>query len=176
MEKILIVIAVIVAIPLITALFVKKKYTVEQEVVINRPKQEVFNYIKFLKNQSNFSKWAMMDPNMKQEFSGTDGSVGFVSSWSSDKKEVGQGEQTITKITEGERIDFALHFIRPFEGRALAYMTTETVSDNQTRVKWVFSSEMKYPMNLMLLFINMNKLIGNDLSTGLANLKSVLEK
>ena len=31
-------------------------------------------------------------------------------------------------------------------------------------------------MNLMLLFMNMEKLIGNDLSKGLENLKGILEK
>jgi hypothetical protein len=35
---------------------------------------------------------------------------------------------------------------------------------------------MKYPMNLMLLFMNMEKMVGGDLDKGLQNLKSVLEK
>jgi hypothetical protein len=35
---------------------------------------------------------------------------------------------------------------------------------------------MNYTMNLMLLFMNMEKMVGNDLSTGLNNLKQVLEK
>jgi hypothetical protein len=55
-------------------------------------------------------------------------------------------------------------------------MATEFISDNQTRVKWSFSSRMKYPMNIMLLTMNMEKMLGGDLLTGLKNLKSVLEK
>jgi hypothetical protein len=35
---------------------------------------------------------------------------------------------------------------------------------------------MKYPMNLMLLFMNMEKMVGRDLSIGLTNLKNTLEK
>jgi hypothetical protein len=35
---------------------------------------------------------------------------------------------------------------------------------------------MPYPMNLMLLCMNMDKMIGKDLETGLTNLKGVLEK
>jgi hypothetical protein len=34
---------------------------------------------------------------------------------------------------------------------------------------------MKYPMNLMLLFMNMEKMVGNDLGNGLKNLKTILE-
>jgi hypothetical protein len=164
------------AIALITALFVKKEYAVEREVTINKPKQEVFEYIKYLKNQDSYSVWANMDPQMKKEYKGTDGTVGFVSAWDSEKSDVGKGEQEIKKITEGERIDFELRFKKPFESTEPAYMITESVGDNQTKVKWGFSGEMKYPMNLMLLFMNMEEMVGKDLATGLQNLKTNLEK
>ena len=173
---ILIVLAILVAIPLILALFVKKSYSVEREITIEKPQQVVFDYIKFLKNQNNFSKWATMDPAMKQEFRGTDGQAGFVSAWESKDKNVGKGEQTIVGITEGQRIDYDLHFIKPFEGRADAYLVTESLGDNQTKVLWGFTSKMAYPMNIMLLFMNMEDMVGKDLSTGLTNLKRILEQ
>jgi hypothetical protein len=172
---ILSVIASIIVLLLIIALLVKKEYAVERSITINKPKQEVFNYIRSLKNQDNFSKWASMDPNMKKEFRGTDGTVGFISAWEGNKK-VGKGEQEIRKITEGEQVDFQLRFIKPFPGVANAYMQTAAASDNQTTVKWGFDSKMNYPMNLMLLFMNMENMIGNDFATGLSNLKNILEK
>ena len=46
---------------------------------------------------------------------------------------------------------------------------------NSTVVKWGFNGKMAYPMNLMLLFMNMEKMLGSDLEEGLANLKVVLE-
>lgn len=176
LKNFLIALAVLIAIPLIVALFVKKDYAVEREITINKPKQEVFNYIKLLKNQDNYSKWATMDPNMKKSYRGTDGTVGFVSAWESKIDSVGVGEQEIKKIVEGERVDFELRFIKPFEVTEPAFMTTEAVSENQTNVKWGFSGHMDYPMNLMMLFIDFEKMIGDDLQTGLNNLKTVLEK
>jgi len=176
LKKIVIVLAILFAIPLVVALFVKKDYGVEKEIIIDKPKQEVFDYIRFLKNQDNFSKWATMDPNMKKTYRGTDGTVGFVSAWESDNHDVGAGEQEIIKITEVERIDFELRFMKPFESTESAYMTTESVSENQTKVKWGFSGHMKYPMNLMMLFMNFEKMIGDDLQTGLNKLKTELEK
>ena len=113
---------------------------------------------------------------MKKEYRGTDGTVGFVSAWDSEKGDVGKGEQEIKKITDGERIDFELRFIKPFESTEPAYLITESTSDNQTKVKWGFSGKMKYPMNLMLLCMNMEEMIGKDLQTGLNNLKTTLEK
>ncbi|HEY4628905.1 MAG TPA: SRPBCC family protein [Flavobacterium sp.] len=176
MKKILIALAILIAIPLIVALFVKKVYAVEREITINKPKQEVFDYVKLLKNQDHYSKWATMDPKMKKSYRGTDGTVGFVSTWESKVDSVGVGEQEIKKIVEGERIDFELRFIKPFEATEPAFMTTEAVSENQTKVKWGFSGHMNYPMNLMMLFMDFEKMIGDDLQTGLNNLKTVLEK
>jgi LPS O-antigen subunit length determinant protein (WzzB/FepE family) len=66
LKKILIVVIVLIALPLIVALLVKKEYTVDREITINKSKREVFNYVRHLKNQDNYSKWVMMDPNMKK--------------------------------------------------------------------------------------------------------------
>jgi hypothetical protein len=166
----------IIVFALIAGLFINGKYAVEREITINKPKQEVYDYVKYLKNQNNYSVWAQMDPAMKKEFSGKDGTVGFISAWDSQNPDVGKGEQKIIKIADGERIDYELHFIKPFESTDYAYMTTEAVSDNQTRVKWGFNGEMKYPMNLMLIFMDMEKMLAPDLEKGLSSLKAIMEQ
>lgn len=176
LKRVLAGLAVLIAIPLIAALFVKKDYAVKREIVINKPKQEVFNYIRFLKNQNNYSTWNSKDPAMKKSYKGTDGQEGFVYRWESDKDDVGIGEQEIKKITEGERIDFELRFIKPFEATEPVYMTTEAIHDNQTKVVWGFNGHMSYPANLWLLFLDMEEMIGGDLETGLKNLKTIMEK
>jgi len=180
MMKILITIIIIVlsiiALFLVIGLFMKKEYSVVREVVINKPKTTVFDYIKLLKNQNDFSVWATMDPDMKKEFKGIDGTAGFVSAWDSDKKNVGKGEQEILKVDEDGKIDYEIRFIKPFESTSYASMSVVSVTEDQSKVQWFFNGKMKYPMNLMLLFMNMEKMIGNDLEKGLLNLKNILEK
>lgn len=173
LKKILIVVAIVIAIPLIIALFVKKEYAVQREITINKPKAEVFNYVKYLKNQDNYSKWVRMDPNMKKDFRGTDGTVGFVYAWEGNKK-AGKGEQEIKKIMEGERVDVEVRFEKPFAGIAATPITTEAVSQNQTKVKWGMNGKSKYPLNFMNLF--MDNMLGKDLETSLTTLKTILEK
>jgi uncharacterized membrane protein len=172
----LVTLGIIIIIPLIIALFVKKTYEVEREVTINRPKSEVFNYLKYLKNQDEFSKWASMDPAMEKSYSGIDGTVGFISAWESEKPDVGKGEQEIIHIDEGKRIDYQLRFVEPFESTSNAYIVTTEESPERTSVKWGFTGTMTYPMNLMLLFMDFEKMIGNDFETGLNSLKTILEK
>jgi hypothetical protein len=166
----------LVALLLIIPVFLPKEYAVVRAVTINKPKAEVFAYVKLLKNQDNYSVWATRDPSMEKTFKGTDGTVGCVSAWNSKKDEVGVGEQEITNIKEGEKIDYELRFIKPFEAKDHAYMITEAASENQTKVIWGFDGKMAYPMNLMLVCMNMDAMLGKDLETGLTNLKTVLEK
>ena len=165
----------IIALMLLIGVFVKKEYTVAREVVVNKSKSEVFDYLRLLKNQAKFSVWAAADPDMKTTFRGDDGKEGFVSAWESDNKNVGKGEQEILKIVDGERIDYELRFLKPFKSTSWAYITTEAVDNDHTRVHWEFNGKMKYPSNLMLLFMNMGNMVGKDLELGLKNLKSNLE-
>ncbi|NMP31171.1 SRPBCC family protein [Thalassotalea sp. M1531] len=176
LKKFCIAVAVIITLPFIIALFVKSSYEVEREVLINQPKSTVFGYVKYLKNQDYFSKWAQIDPEMTKSFQGTDGEVGFISAWQSEHPDVGHGEQEIMAMVDGERIDYQLRFLKPFEAVSPAYMITENAGENQTKVKWAFQGNMDYPMNIMLLFMDFEKIIGDDLQLGLDNLKVILEE
>ena len=173
---VLIGLASLVVLLLIVALFTKKNYGVVREIIINQPKTFVFNYILLLRNQDNFSVWSRKDPEMKKNLLGTDGAVGSVSTWESKMKDVGKGEQEIKKIKDGVRIDFELRFIEPFASTSYAWFETEDVNRFQTKVTWGFSGKMNYPLNLMLLTMNMEKMIGKDFEDGLGKLKEILEK
>lgn len=175
-KKLSIILAAIIAVPFIVALFIKNDYAVERNVTINLPNSDVFNYVKYLKNQDNYSKWASIDPNMTKTFSGVDATVGFISAWDSKNEEVGKGEQEIIAIIPDQRIDFELRFISPFESTSPAYMLTSAISTNKTQVTWGFEGRMDYPINLMFLFMDFEKIIGDDLQTGLNNLKVKLEE
>lgn len=166
----------IIALALIVGLFVKGEYAVVREVNINKPKQVVFDYVKYLKNQSKFSVWAKIDPAMKTEFRGEDATVGFISAWDSENPKAGKGEQKIIKIEDGVQIDYELHFLEPFESTDFAFLSTTAINDSVTNVKWGFNGKMKYPMNLMLLTMDMEKMLAPDLQNGLNNLKTILEK
>ncbi|CAG0962929.1 MAG: SRPBCC family protein [Bacteroidetes bacterium] len=174
-KKITIVLVIIFVLPFIIALFLEKDYKVERNITINKPKQEVFGYIKMLKNQDIYSVWAQMDPAMKKEYTGTDGTVGFESHWESSNEEVGTGTQKITKIIEGEKIETHISFKIPFEAEDDAYLITERIDENTTLVKWGFTGSFPYPFNIMQLFINMDKEVGGDLEKGLQNLKKTIE-
>lgn len=170
------ILAGLVALVLILALIAPKSYALERNILINRPVDQVFAYIALLRNQEAFNAWQRIDPNAKRTYTGTDGTVGFTMAWDSTNKQAGKGEQEITAITPGREVQYQLRFIAPFPGVAQAYIRTEDAGASTTKVSWGFSSRMSFPMNAMLLFMNMEKLLGKDLENSLAYLKEEMEK
>lgn len=166
----------IIVIFLLVAAFVRKEYSVEREVTMNTPKQVVFDYAKYLKNQNSYSVWAKIDPAMKTEFRGTDGAVGFVSAWDSQVKEAGSGEQEIIGIDDGNRVDYELRFFEPMKSTDKAFMSFESLNDSVTKVKWGIYGKLKYPMNISFLFMDMDAMLGKDLEGGLNNLRAIIER
>lgn len=166
----------LIALLFIIALFSKKGYTIQRDIVINKPVNEVFNYIKHLKNQDLFSKWVMTDPNMNRVFTGNDGEVGFIYAWDSVNKASGKGEQEIKSLVENKHVDIEVRFEKPMKAVAKTPFSCEVLSDNETKVSWTMISNMNYPMNVLLLFMNFDKILGKDMETSLNNLKGILEE
>jgi hypothetical protein len=169
-----IVIGIIVLI-VILALIAPKSYDVSRSMEISRPKAVVFENIKYLKKQEEWSPWAKKDPNMEKKFTGVDGEVGAISYWNGNK-DVGEGEQEITKIIEGKRVEGELRFMKPFRSTSDSYLELVELSNGNTKVTWGFKGENKFPMSIMMLFMNMDKAVGKDFEEGLQSLKSILEK
>ena len=151
-----------------------KDYEVNREIDINKSLSEVFSYLKLLKNQDNWSPWATKDPNMKKTFKGNDGEVGCISAWEGNK-DVGSGEQEIKNIVNNEIIESELRFMKPFKSTSDAYIKVSD-ADGGTKVIWGFTGKNKFPISIMMLFMNMDKTVGKDFEEGLAKLKTILEK
>ncbi|MEO5891083.1 MAG: SRPBCC family protein [Ferruginibacter sp.] len=172
---IILIIVGIALVVLLIAAFIKRDYAVEKQITINKPAREVFEYVRYLKNMECYNKWVMTDPSAKKTYQGNDGTVGAVYIWDSTNKQVGAGEQVISKLKDGERMEMHTTFFRPFEGKAKSYITTSAVGPDITLVTWGFASKMAYPMNFILLFINLGEVLGKDIKESLENLKQALE-
>ena len=170
---ILLVVAGIVILLLLIALFMKREHYVKRVIIINAPRQKVFDYLKLLKNQDEFNKGAMEDADRKREFKGTDGTVGYIYAWSGNKN-AGEGEKEIKNIIEGKRIETEMRFVKPMSFTASLIMDTESLSDNQTKVKLSHDGILEYPKNLMILMFK--KMFAKQMDISLSTLKNVLEK
>lgn len=170
---ILLALAGIIVLLLLLGLFMKKKHYVKREIIIRAPRQKVFDYIKLLKNQDEFNKNAMAAPDRKREFKGTDGTVGYIYSWSGNKN-AGVGEKEIKNIVEGHSIETEIRFIKPMVTSATIVMETVSLSDDQTKVSWSNAGTLNYPVNILIPL--MEKHVAKDMDSSLLLLKNILEK
>ena len=170
---ILLALAGIIALLLIIALFMKRDHYVRREIIINAPRQKVFDYIKLLKNQDKFNKHAMAGPDRTREYKGTDGTVGFIYAWKGNKN-AGEGEKEIKNITEGERIEMEIRFVKPMVTSANIILETESLSGDQTKVTWSNAGTLKYPVNIFVPM--MEKMLPKEMDSSLLILKNILEK
>lgn len=167
------ILAGLVLLVLLLYLLAPATYDVSRTVELQVAPGETFEYLKYLKNQDEWSPWGRKDPAMKKGFRGTDGTVGAVSTWEGNKQ-VGAGEQEITRIDPDRRIETKLRFLKPWKSTSDAYLEVEPVPGGSL-VRWGFRGSNGFPMRLMLLFMSMDKMVGKDFEEGLSNLKARLE-
>ena len=166
--------AILVVFYVIT-LIAPKNYKVSRSIEISRPIGEVYEYLRFIKNQDYWSPWKKRDPDMKQTDTGVDGTIGFMVHWDSDHKQVGSGEQEIASLEKNKRIESTLRFLKPFKSISQGFFDLEE-TNGKTKVTWGFYGTHKAPINVMMLFFNMEKAVGKDFEEGLSDLKIELEK
>jgi uncharacterized protein (UPF0254 family) len=164
----------IVALLLISAIFIRKQYEVRKSIVIHQPKQVVYDYVKIFKNQKDYSVWVMADSAMIPTITGTDGTVGSSQNWDSKLDDVGQGSQTITAMTE-DRIDVDLNFVRPMKSTAKAANLFKAIDSLHCELTSVFYGDDKYPFNLLSKLFG-EKIIADAEVQNLTNIKNILEK
>ncbi|MEC5166313.1 hypothetical protein RCH18_002052 [Flavobacterium sp. PL11] len=156
--------------------YLKNDYLIVREIRINKPKQQIFNYIKLLRNQNEYSYYNRKDPNAVKSYSGIDGEVGFTYSWSSKINSIGTGTQTISKIVEGEEMCCNIKFTKPLPLKSIAIIALTAINENETKVTWTFSSFYNFPLNIIIYFVDLEKLIGEDIASSLVTLKENLER
>jgi len=110
---------------------------------------------------------------MKRTYSGAGSGKGAVYEWEGNSQ-VGAGRMEIID-TSPHKVTIKLDFIKPLEGHNTAEFTLEPKGES-TDVTWAMYGPAPYISKLMGVFLNMDKMIGNDFATGLANLKTVAEK
>lgn len=157
---------------LFVALFIPKEFAYEKSIVINAPIDSVWNRTNSLAAMDKWSPWNAHEPNMKKEYSGTDGTIGAKQTW--DGKIVGKGAQTITKIEKPTLFETELVFFEPQESHGKGFVKLEILGSG-TKATWGMTGTMPYPFNVMTLFMNMEKSMGKDWDNGLSELKRLSE-
>jgi effector-binding domain-containing protein len=172
MKKILYILIGLVVLYVILCLCGPSSVKVERSIQINVSADVVRSKIVDLKFfHESWSPWTEKDPDMTVTYSGETGKEGSSMSWVSDKKEVGKGTMTY-KGMHGDTIVESLYFDGQGEAQVFHIVSAEGTG---SKVSWVMQNAVPFPFRAIMLFMNMDKMVGPDFEKGLAKLKSVLE-
>jgi hypothetical protein len=81
---------------------------------------------------------------------------------------------TIVESRPSDLIRVKLEFFKPFAGTSTAEFTFKPAG-NQTMVTWNMFGENNFMAKAIHLFMNMDKMIGDQFEKGLADMKAVVE-
>lgn len=120
-----------------------------------------------------WSPWENLDPNLQRTYGGAPAGKGAVYAWEGNKQ-VGAGRMEITDAAT-QKTTIKLDFFRPFEAHNITEFRL-TPRDGSTDVTWSMTGTNPYLMKVFGVFMNMDKMVGNDFEKGLSKLKSVSEQ
>jgi uncharacterized protein YndB with AHSA1/START domain len=173
-KTVLIVVVVLIAAILVYAATMPDDFRVQRTTSIKASPEKIFALINDLHRWDSWSPWEKMDPAMQRTFSGATAGKGAVYAWQGNSK-VGEGRMEIADASPPSRVMIKLDFIKPIEGHNTAEFTLDPKGDS-TNVTWSMYGPSAYIAKVIGVFASMDKMIGKEFETGLANMKAVAEK
>lgn len=171
--KILLVLAVVIAVILLVAAFRPADFRVSRSALIAAPAPALFAAVNDFHRWGAWSPYEKVDPAMQRTFDGPAAGVGAIYGWSGNRN-IGSGKMTITESRPAELVRIRLEFFTPMAGLCEATFTF-IPEKGQTRVSWDMTGKHHYGAKLVCLFMNMDKMVGGQFEQGLAALKAQAE-
>src|SRR5262245_64343135 len=160
-----------IAVVLVWASTQPDDFRTERSTSIKAAPEKIFALINDLQTWQTWSPYETKDPAMKRSFSGPQGGKGAVYEWDGNNN-VGKGRMEITDSAPPSKVVIKLDFIKPFEAHNTAEFALAPRGD-ATTVSWALYGPRPFIGKVMGLFMNMDKMIGNDFEVGLAKLKAL---
>jgi effector-binding domain-containing protein len=174
MKKVLYVLLGIVVLYLILALIGPKKVEVERSIEIGKPasvyKDKLADYQFF---NAKWNPWAELDSNMKAEFTGTPGTPGHTYKWEGNDK-VREGEMEIKEV----KADTVIQNIYFGKGRKMGVSRSWLAvsgNDQTSKMTWHLTLGVGFFFRPVMMFMSMDKMIGERFEVGLKKLKTEVE-
>jgi len=172
-KKILLGLVAVIALICIVASFKPGVMTVSRSATINAAPELAFKVVNDFRQWDSWSPWSKLDPNMKVTLEGPPEGVGAIYRWSGNN-DVGEGSTTLVESVTNEKVGMKLNLVRPIEGSNDVQFTFVPEGDG-TKVTWFMEGPVPFIGKIVSLFMDCEKMCGDQFLEGLANLKKVVE-
>ena len=174
---VLVIAAIIVAaivVVLILAVMKPDTFQVARTATIKASPEKIYPLIADFQRWTAWSPYEHRDPAMKRSFGGSPGAVGQTYAWEGNKN-IGRGSMTMVEASAPSKVGLKLDFISPFEAHNTVVFSLVPQGD-VTAVTWDMPGPAPLMSKIMQVFVNMDKMCGDDFSQGLTKLKTQAEK
>lgn len=151
-----------------------KDININRSVIINAPKKEVFDMVRYLNNFPKWSPFLAQDPTQKYRVEGEDGTLGARYHWEGNKgKDL--GFQEIKKIREYSFVGMECDIQKPFQAKP-TFDYTFTGGDGNVMVTQDFNLKSSMVDAFFMWVFGVKKKMEKTNEQGLDLLKQALEK
>ena len=149
-------------------------FRIQRAMTINAPADKIFTIVTDLRRGAEWSPYEKKDPNMKKGFNGPASGPGSQMTWDGNS-DIGAGALTIANATAPSKVVLNLDMTRPMSAHhVIEYDLTPDGSG--TKMTWSMHGQMNLASKVVCLFMNMDKMVGNDFEDGLRSLKALAER
>lgn len=174
LKKVTVAVVILILAVLIFAATRPDTFHVQRATSINAPPETIFALINDFHEWGAWSPFERLDPAMSRIYGGAPSGQGSVYEWKGNGR-AGAGRIKIAESSPPSKLTINLDFVKPIEGHNIIEFTLEP-RGGATDVTWAMHGSNPYLAKVMSIFCSMDKMVGKDFETGLANLKSVAEK
>ncbi len=140
---------------------------------IAAPPEMLFAHVNDLHEFQDWNPWSKIDPAAVMTYPGPASGVGSAYSWAGNN-EVGEGTMTLVETKPGELVRARMDFRKPFAATNTVDFTFKP-EGNHTVVTWSMYGPINFMGKAIGLFIDCDKMCGDQFTKGLATLKSLAE-
>jgi uncharacterized protein YndB with AHSA1/START domain len=163
-----------VAVVLALAAMKPDTFRVRRSVAINAPPEKIFPLINDFKAWSAWSPYENKDPAMKRTYSSATSGKGATYAWVGDSN-VGAGNMEITEASAPTRLALNLNMTSPIEAHNVVDFSLAP-GGSSTTVTWSMRGEVPYCAKIIHVFLDVDRMVGQDFEAGLNSLKAAAEK
>jgi len=149
-------------------------FRVMRSLEMSAPPEKIYSILSDFRRSPEWSPYEKLDSDMKRTYSGAASGKGAVYAWDGDSN-AGAGRMEIAEAVPAQSITLRLDFMRPFEASNTVEYRLQP-KGSATQVSWDMHGPMPFISKVMCVFVDLDKMIGKDFETGLANLKTLAEK
>jgi hypothetical protein len=164
---------VVVAVAGVLALAAMKpdEFRVARATTIKAPPSAILPYLVDF-HRWQWSPYEHKDPAMARSYGGEPSGVGATYAWDGDRN-IGKGSMEITEASPS-KVTIKLDFEKPMEAHNLAEFTL-VPNGAGTEVTWSMRGPTPFIGKILHVFMNMDRMVGDDFATGLGRLKALAE-